>query len=139
MRIGGAIGVFTQGNPAAGADFSFTFPAGVHHLLDVAAVLVTSATVANRGVKFQLQDAAGNVLGTWGANFAHAASLTLNYSAPATIAGQTDPNGNFGAIVVPMPDSIQVVAGWKLLSLTSNIQVGDQWSAIHFGLEQFLQ
>ncbi len=43
-------------NPAAGADFTYTVPAGTRVRLDALQVkLVTDATVANRGVQLEIQ------------------------------------------------------------------------------------
>ena len=137
MRLGGAVLEQQIVNPAVGAEWTFTVPVGqLLELLSLHWVLATSATVANRVSGFEIVDGAGNVIGIWRGGAVQAASLTENYSI-GTIDGQSDPNGNFGAIIIPAPQGLYLPAGFTIRSLTAALQAGDQYSAIWMSVEQF--
>ena len=138
MRVGGRLVVNSIANPAAGAEWAFAIPAGVvREILGIAFVLTSGATVINRGTMIEVADDGGNLMGRWGGNWPQPASLSVNYSAPAPLAGQTDSIGSFGAVCMPMPSGLYLLAGWVLRSRTANIQVGDQYSAIHVLSEEW--
>ena len=137
MRLGGAVLEQQIANPAAGAEWTFTVPAGqVMEILSLHWVLATSAAVANRVSGFEILDGAGNVVGIWRGGAVQAASLTENYSI-GPFDGQSDPNGNFGAIIVPAPQGLHLPAGFTIRSLSQNLQAGDQYSQIWMAIELF--
>ena len=79
-------------NPAAGADFSVTVPAGASWLLNsVAATFATSATVGTRTPVLLITDATGHAVFSGATAFGQAASLTWSYS--WTVAPVTPPAG----------------------------------------------
>ncbi len=113
-------------NPAAGADWSFTVPAGhVYRLVSVFAQLVTSAVVANRQALLTVTDGTGTFL-RLPAAAVQAASGTVTYSWMA---------GGVAYLSLPasqaafLPD-LNLMPAWGLASSTALIDVGDQWSGI---------
>lgn len=120
-----AISVVLIGNPAAGADWTYTAPNTVE-LLAVGATLVTSAAVANRVPRLRFLDNAAHQLTT--------APLQSNLVASTTAfcswyPGATS-NGLGGAAVQSMPGGIWLPAGFVVNVSTANIDVADQWSNI---------
>lgn len=123
------------GAPAAGAEFSALVPAGAHWLLrSLSFQLVTAVAVATRQVTVQVLDAGINVVLRSPAALTQAASLTVFYSffnGPLANNGTTVVNGGF-------PEEFRLVTGWRITSLTPNIQAADQYSLIILGVEEFL-
>jgi len=120
----------TQANPAAGADFTVTVPAGKFwRVLSVSAQLVTDATVAARGPKLALDDGTTIFYECVNSGTGQAASSTCQYSfAPGCSMETASPaSGVFKNF--PIPECI-LMAGYRLRMITGAIQVGDQWSAI---------
>lgn len=71
----------TQANPAAGADFTVTVPAGANWVLNsVSARLVTSATVATRLPALVISDGSGNVVFNGPTAYGQTATLTWTYT-----------------------------------------------------------
>ena len=135
MRIAGSLLSVQIANPAAGAEWTFTVPAGfVYELISVHWVLATSAVVLNRVSGVVVKDTGANVLGVWRGGVTQPASQTQNYSL-GPFDGQSDPNGNFGAIVVPAPRNIRLPAGFQMISNSHGLDVGDQYSAIFAAFE----
>lgn len=112
-------------NPAAGADWSQSVPAGhLWQLLGVTATLTTSAAVANRAVALVLGDGTNPFL-TIPAPAVQAASLAGVYS----WAGE---GGGYAVGVrqlAPLP-GLTLPPAWTLGSSTLLVDVGDQWSAV---------
>ena len=129
----GFLKTVTVSNPAAGADISTAVPAGkVWRLVSIQGKLVTSATVANRTVRWSIDDGA-NVFYAVDANFTQAASLTETYSAGF---GIVSANSNTFAIS-PFPGVLLLPAGFRINTVTTAIQATDQWSAITLLVEEF--
>jgi hypothetical protein len=120
----------TVTQPAAGANFTITAPAGqTLAIKNLAATFATSATVANRNIGFTLKDASGNIV-------AYMYNLT-NMTAGATISVMLGPGMSTSAAVGTMaqvggPNEILLAPGWTLNSAPINLQSGDQWSAIAY-------
>ena len=126
--------VATVANPAAGADWSITVPAGAQWLLQsVNAQLVTSATAGTRIPSLVITDNAAHVVFTGVASLSQAASLTYTYSwspgAVASPAGSTSVSG-------PLPALLRLQPGWVIKTVTQGIQAGDQWSAISLAIQE---
>lgn len=124
-----------QGNPAAGADWTLTVLAHQRlRVVSVNAVLTTAVAVANRNVQFIVDDGA-NVVGVFGASASIAASLTANVTGTSgsvqTAAIATD-------LMIPLPQPLILPPGWRVRSSTVGIQGADQWSAIWFNVEEWL-
>jgi len=121
-------------NPAAGADWLFTIPAGLKYFLkSVYFTLVTSATVATRSALLIIDDGA-NRLFRGDVNLTQAASLTQIYSGGSGLIGQT---AGILTGTVAMPTDMPLLAGWRVGTSTVNIQAADQYSTIRLGLLQF--
>jgi len=120
--------VFTIPAPAAGADWSFSPPSGAFAVIhSLRMQLITSAVVANRGVRLIVSQDATEYFRTV-ARGTQAASLTQIYTGFKGFDGP-----NIVAITVPIslpPDGLWLPQGHVLSSSTSNIDVGDQFSAI---------
>lgn len=120
--------------PAAGADWTYTLPAGYfYRIVGGSALFTTSAVVANRFAALQVTDGV-NVLYTVPNPNAIVTTLAvaLTYSqagVTAYVAG-TKPNGN-----VPAP-SVWLPPGYIVSSYTSNIDVSDTYTKVVLWLEQ---
>lgn len=126
---GGDIVSIIGNNPAAGAEVNFPVPAGQGLLLKAVRFrLVTSAVVANRVPILTIADDNANTVMEFPAAVAQAASLTVDYNfiadlgyAAAAVAG-----GKFVQGIAPflyLPD------GWTIKTVTSLIDVGDDYAA----------
>lgn len=117
--------------PLAGHDFSFVpETADSFSLLSLRAKLVTSATAANRFPHFQVTDQTGTVLHEITGAAAQTATSTVVYN----VVGRDGSSRRGEAVVdgvasLPWP-GIWYPAGSKILTLTTAIDTGDQWSAI---------
>lgn len=125
----------TVANPAAGAEFSQAVPAGVHWILrSVKAVLTSSAVAGNRVARLKIADGAANVLILSSANVNQAASLAFTFNwfngAFPSAAGPT--------VEVGIPGDLRLLPTWTIGTLTTLIDVGDQYSAIVLGVEEFI-
>jgi len=127
---------YSQGslaNPAVGADIvDPTETTDSFRLVTFRATLHTSAAVANRFPHFRFTDRNGTVLHDVVAPAAQTAGLTVVYDLAGTGNAQAfTTNAVDGLCPLPLPD-IRFPAGTKFSSLTTAIDVGDQWSAIVF-------
>jgi hypothetical protein len=121
-------------NPAAGADWSLQVPSGRSwRVQSLSALLTTSATVANRLLGLQI---------TWAGTLIWSAINTAAVAASVahTLIAQRIVNPNFANTTgtrhwVDVPDywlpPQAVISAWN-----SNIQAGDQWSAIAAYVEE---
>lgn len=131
----GRMRVVTLSNPAAGADFTTTVPAGVTWILrGVTAILTTAVTVATRAAALQVTDATPHLLLDSPGGSTEAASLADTYSwfngGGAILVGLVNVGG--------LPAEFRCPAGWIIGSKTANIQAGDQWSAVVITVEEFI-
>lgn len=126
----GVLTANTVGAPAAGADWSLYFSAFCYtQFLSASATLTTSSTAATRIPVIQLLAASGAIMWGLGPATGQAASTTVRYSIGAGGALGTDAAGN-AFIAFPYYAMIEGNGGVK--SVTTNLQSGDQWSAIQF-------
>lgn len=126
-----------QANPAAGADWAITVPAGARwRISSFAATLTTSATVANRIVRLQMNDAAvNNIMQT-------APTAVIPASTTAVVSGfpgQSTPTTDPLTINVAMPGNPILPSAFRIVTSTIGIQAGDQWSAIWFEVEDWIE
>jgi hypothetical protein len=128
----------TVGNPAAGADWTFTVPNAVRWRINsIAAVLTTSATVASRLPQLTVQDVGALTTYKAAANSLITASLvTLVAAAPASI-GSSVAVPPAQAVLIPTPSDFIVEAGWIIQTNTVALQAGDQWSSININVEEW--
>jgi hypothetical protein len=139
MRIGGQLQSVAVGNPSAGANFSTTVPAGVvWRLVSLTVQMVTSAVVANRGMRLAVQDAGGNVLIRTAPNFLVPASSTVIYTAGAGMpAGNLHPTGT-QIVAMPLPQEVYMLPNYLIASSVNAQDVGDQLSAIVLAVEAWV-
>lgn len=120
--------------PAAGADFVVTVPAGVNWLLrSVRVQLVTSVAVANRFPTLRLDDGAGHIFADLPAGAAIAASLTNQITWANGLTNAVVNTANIGGL----PTECRLPGGFRILTVTANIQAADQYSAMALELETF--
>lgn len=127
----------TGTTPAAGADINEVVPTGARWRFKSGRFrLVTSATVANRSVKVILADLTGSPIAIVSFNLQQAASSTIDY----TVGIGLNPINDANALVstVALPDNL-LFAGFAWKTLTTNIQVGDQYSFIEYAVEEWLE
>jgi hypothetical protein len=133
----GAMALFTVGNPAAGADWSFTLTANQKmRIQSFNAQLVTSATVANRIVR-TLVNPAGNINPVWQAPPSQVipASTTAQVSAAS---GQFTATTDTTTVNVALPSPLLMGPTDVVQVKTLNLQVGDQWSNIAIHAEAWI-
>lgn len=132
----GRVRLILGADPAAGAESVETVPAGAHwELWTWRASLVTNATVAARRVHLVLDDGA-NIILDLAADTDQTASLTRNYNMARW---GFAPTGTGTELYIPAPFSIHLEAGYRIRTLTTNLQAGDNWSAPRYQvLEQLV-
>jgi hypothetical protein len=114
--------------PAAGAESITVVPAGqTWSLAGFTATLTTSATVANRTVNFVIDDGAGHIIWQGAAAVVQTATQVVTYQGNAGVPAGAAVVG--GILQMPFPASMVMQPGWRIRTLTTNIQAGDQWSA----------
>lgn len=122
--------------PAVGTKATLYSPNNVRwRILGVRATLVTDGTAGNRLVRMEATDGA-TIYGAYPAQVLQAASLTYQYSfgaigvAPAT-------NATYQIVAIP-PDLLLPRGGGVELQV-DNIKAGDQWSTVHYGVEEWME
>ena len=118
-------------SPAAGADFTITVPdtGGVWEIVALRAQLVTSATVANRGVVVQVKDHAANIVYESPASLAITASLTIGVTFSAQYPSGVGDITTTKKVGLALPDG-PYLPGWTVGTSTALIDTADQWSLI---------
>lgn len=123
-------------NPAAGADITYTVPAGVtQQLQTVEFTLTTSATVANRQIILIIDDGTHEL---WRiiVPVTQAASLTYVYAFGGTTNDAAVRTVGANNEVLSELPAITLAAGYRIRTSTVNLQAGDQFSAIAIGVLQ---
>jgi len=122
----GLISSVAGSDPAAGAEWSITVPAGARwRVLGVIATLTTSATVASRIATLVVDDGT-NWLYNSAAQTAQGASQYVVYCWGAALPSAATAGGVSNN---PLPTGLDLAPGYRLRSSTANLQVGDDWSA----------
>jgi hypothetical protein len=121
--------VVTGTDPAAGQEWLVTVPNGkVWRVLAVLVELLTDATVANRAPRLQIDD--GNTANRFAvipSSGLQTASLLNRYEWFSGV-GSGWTGSDSASRFAPLPD-ILLPPGYRLLSTTTNLQAGDNWSA----------
>jgi hypothetical protein len=114
--------------PAVGAEWAQAVPAGVAwEVLSVQQSLATSAVVATRNPMLRALDPSGNEVGRIGPAATLAGSLTNTYTYWPGFGYAS----SIGRAQMSLPDpALLLPAGFVLGSVTSALDVGDQYSAI---------
>lgn len=133
----GALRLITGTTPGAGAEISETVPTGARwQLLSFAATIATSAAAANRQPTLVIDDGA-----TQYQLFPQAATTPASNSSRYF---WTAGSGVFlaqlnGADVQGLVSPLWLLAGHRIRTLTTLIQAGDQWSAVLYGVREWME
>jgi len=122
-------------NPAAGAEISETVPAGARWRLQAMRFeLQTSAVVASRSVAVLVDDGASELLRVTAPN-SQAASLLCRYTvAPFGSAPSSTYN-----ILVSLPLNLFLWQGWRIRTVTSLLDAGDNFGAPMITVEEWIE
>lgn len=120
----------TASNPAAGSEISITVPANERwRLMSMMFTFATDATVSNRRPHIVIDDGA-NPLWEWVMPVDQAASLSIRYSGGVTtseFAGPGAPRQSVTSFSIPQ---VTLESGWRIITNTTNLQAGDDYSAV---------
>lgn len=123
-------------NPAPGAEISETVPVGARWQLRMFSfVLTASAVVANRAPVLTIDDGA-NVLWETGSAVLVTASQVATYRAGVGV-----PFFTYGtrAYHLPLPGTLWLGAGARIRTVTGAIDVGDDYAAPVYHVEEFME
>jgi hypothetical protein len=122
--------------PGVGVELSVAVPAGVRwRVVGMRATLTASAAVAARAVAIQVSDGA-NLYYTAGAVNTIAAGQTGEYTFAPDVTAAVDTVLHF---TIPAPPLESLPAGHTISTSTAGLQAGDQWSAAHLLVEQWIE
>lgn len=126
----GFIRTIAGATPAAGAEVAETVPAGTRwELLSFRARFVTSATVANRFPVLTLDDGTANAFFEGGVlATAQTAGQTSRYTFAQGLNAQINQTNFTGSLM----NRAFLLVGYRIKTVTSGIQVGDQWDQISY-------
>lgn len=131
----GAIRSITGTIPAPGVDISETVPANAKwRLAAVRFRLTTSAVVGVRVVMLIITDGTNTVY-NMAVNIGQAASAVVEYNYAD---GMALTSNSVSQQDCPLPRQLFMMPNWKLTTLTSAIQVGDQFSLFQYVVEEWL-
>jgi hypothetical protein len=120
-------------NPKVGQEWIYTHSGPSWFVIASAvAFFTTSAVVANRGVNIQVKYT-GILCGAFASVLQQTASQTLNY----TISPASQSIASSGLVPIVIPDSYVIKDAMTIGTVTSSIDVGDQWSAIALYVYEF--
>lgn len=112
--------------PAAGADWTYTVPAGQSFTVETLAFsLTTSAAVANRQVQVIIDDGV-NELWRWVAPAVQAATATVEYVGALSTVESGAVRAGVQSFELP---NIVLLPGYRIRSITTAIQAADQYTA----------
>lgn len=122
-------------DPAAGVELSETVPAGARWLLKTFNLaLLADATVANRAVIITIDDGT-NIVWQVGTNINVTASqlaiYRLGVGLPFLTIGTTHYN-------LPIPAGLILGPGYRIRTITTNLQAGDNYTAPVYHVEEFI-
>jgi len=128
IHFGGKPKVLTIAQPAVNTELSLTVSDNKRWLvIGLYFSLVTDANAANRNVNVVVKDSSGNILFRSGSNQNHAASTTKNYC----FANLGDEGEGLGVFHIMAPAILVIDEGFKIETLTTNIQATDRFSAAY--------
>lgn len=122
---------------AAGTDLSFQIPVGLNwNVVSVIATFTASAGVANRVINFQVKDQNGTLVYAYPLpQLTASQSQTFLFSEDVVSVPSSLTTG--GTVLVPLP-STWFSSEWTFGTSTTNIQAGDQWSAVGCWVQAYL-
>lgn len=133
----GAIRKITGANPAAGAEISETVPTGARwQLLQFKLLLTTSGVAGNRQPTLTIDDGT-NFYFTSGMHTVTAASVarTMYWMYGMGVFAAATANG----FIQGLGNGPMLPAGHRITTSTAAIDVGDQYSAIHYVVREWLE
>lgn len=125
----------TGTDPAANTEITETVPTGTRwKLRGMHVQFVTDANVANRDIRFFVDDGAATIIIT-GSTVVQTASLTREYALAAH--GQL---GAFGTskLFVPLPPDLILLEGWRIRTSTGSMQAGDNFGPPQLYVEEWI-
>jgi hypothetical protein len=125
----------TQSAPAAGADITFTVPTAARfRLVSFVATLTAAVAVANRLVFLVIDDGA-NIVTTIPSGVTLVAATVNTYC----FADSTPVTAVFDAASMgPLPSNCLLPSGFRVRTVTANLQAADQWSAAFMLVGDFM-
>jgi hypothetical protein len=134
---GGALRSITAAVPGAGAEISEAVPTNARwELIALKFLLTTSVGVANRVVRLALDDGT-NIFYQVSTATNQAASLGVTYSAAQGVPFFAFAADSFD--LLPLPDNIRLGPGMRWRTVTNQIQVADQYSAIFYLVREWIE
>lgn len=131
----GLANVLAVADPAAGADYSIIVPAGVNWIVrSIRLHLVTAVAVATRDPTLVIDDGAGHVFAIIGA----AATIPASQTVDLTFATGLAPSNVNNVQQNGLPAEMRLAGGWRIRTVTANIQAADQYSGCALELETFI-
>jgi len=132
----GLIRSITGTNPPAGSEVTETVPAGARwRLISLAAHFTTDATVINRFISWTIDDGVTTLFWEDAAQL-----ITANIGMWQVFNTTTQRHGSYSApSQAPGPLAGVMSAGWRLSTLTTNLQPGDDWSAPQMWVEEWIE
>lgn len=135
LDCAGAIRSFTGTTPGAGAEISETVPIGAKwRLRSFNLKLTTTAVAGAREIQLFIDDGT-NVVFRMGAGSSQIASLSPNYS--YFPGGQFYNSNNLNKSSI-LPIDCIIMPGYRIRTSTVGIDVGDQYSAVQYEVEEWL-
>lgn len=141
----GFINTRNVANPGAGADWTFTVPAGLRIRPQLAFCgLTCSAAVANRIPHASVNPVAGTAAWQMGTNVAVTASqvVTLAFMGGATVTNDAGAGTSFGnpkGFTLPLPPGLMLFQGDQMGTSTPGLQGADQYSLITLYTEEWME
>lgn len=133
---GGVINVIESADPAAGTELTDTVNANeVWRIQSIALTLVTDANAADRRVHISITDGANEIFRTFTA-IEQVASTTRGYIFAHQVA-VADREDN-GIILVPLSAPLLIPNPFVISTVTTNIQVGDDFGVMRILVERFI-
>lgn len=126
----------TGTDPAAGSEMSESVPTGARwRLHGVQVVMVADANVANRQVVLKIDD---------GTNLLFSAGATVNQTASQSnrmyfASYGTEDTSNSSALLNFIPVTTLLLPGWRIRTITDNLQVGDNFGAPQLAVEEWIE
>lgn len=125
----------TSTDPAAGAEPVLTVPAGVvWELISLNVTLVTAATAANRRVHFAITDGFGGSVNCF-SSIDQTASTTRLYSGANF--GHLPDEADDNDIVINVPPNLLLIEGGDISTETTNLQAGDNFTALRATFKEY--
>lgn len=137
MNDSGTVSIQTVSNPAAGAAWSYTVPAGtVQRIISLRFALTCSATIATRDTQLQAGSSGNVFVVRYASTLAAAGVGQFSGIAGVVVADATD-TFSVKFIYAPLPPEFILPAGATVSVFTENLQTGDQFSNIALLVESW--